>query len=166
MVKEFRYYGYTLDELQKLPLEEFIRLVPSRQRRTLKRGFTPEQKVLLEKVKVAKAAAEKGEKKMIKTHCRDMVILPEMVGITIHVHNGKEFVPVTIEPPMIGHYLGEFAITMKKVVHGAPGVGASRASQYVPLKATVPIMPPLFMVLFLMGLIVYNFAKKRLKIQL
>lgn len=134
MVKEFRYYGYTLDELQRMPLEKFIRLVPSRQRRSLKRGFTPEQKILLENIRAAKAVMEKGEKRVIETHCRDMVILPEMVGMAIHVHNGKEFVPITVEPQMIGHYLGEFATTMKKVTHGTPGVGASKASQYVPLK--------------------------------
>ncbi|MEM2576477.1 MAG: ribosomal protein S19 family protein, partial [Candidatus Bathyarchaeia archaeon] len=44
------------------------------------------------------------------------------------------FVPVEIKPEMIGHYLGEFAITNKRVVHGAPGIGASRSSMYVPLK--------------------------------
>ncbi|MEM3151636.1 MAG: ribosomal protein S19 family protein, partial [Candidatus Bathyarchaeia archaeon] len=76
----------------------------------------------------------KENSKPIKTHCRDMIILPEMVGLTILVHNGKEFVPVEIKPEMIGHYLGEFAITNKRVVHGAPGIGASRSSMYVPLK--------------------------------
>jgi len=76
----------------------------------------------------------KGQTITIKTHARDMVVLPEMVGLTIHVHNGKEFVPVKIEPEMIGHYLGEFAITNKPVKHGTPGIGASRSSMYVPLK--------------------------------
>ncbi len=72
--------------------------------------------------------------KPIKTHCRDMVILPEMVGLTLLVHNGKEFASVEVKPEMIGHYLGEFAITNKKVLHGTPGIGASRSSMYVPLK--------------------------------
>lgn len=160
MVKEFRYRGYTLDELQKMPLEKFMLLIPSRQRRTLKRGFTPAQKVLLESVRAAKVAMERGEKMIVKTHCRDMVVLPEMIGMTIHVHNGKEFIPVTIEPQMLGHYLGEFAITMKKVVHSAPGVGASRASMYVPLKMLVPIMPPIPMLIFFTVLIVYKLMKK------
>jgi len=57
-----------------------------------------------------------------------------MVGITINVHNGKDFTPITMKPEMIGHYLGEYAITNKRVQHGAPGVGASRSSLYVPLK--------------------------------
>lgn len=72
--------------------------------------------------------------KPIKTHCRDMVILPEMVGLNLLVHSGKEFTAVDVKPEMIGHYLGEFVITNKKVVHGTPGIGASRSSMYVPLK--------------------------------
>jgi small subunit ribosomal protein S19 len=74
------------------------------------------------------------EAKPIKTHCRDMVIIPEMVGLNLLVHSGKEFTSVEIKPEMIGHYLGEFIITNKKVVHGTPGIGASRSSMYVPLK--------------------------------
>ncbi len=75
-----------------------------------------------------------GKKVVVKTHVRDMVILPEMVGVTVLVHNGKEFIPVEIKPEMIGHYLGEFAISNKPVKHGTPGIGASRSSMYVPLK--------------------------------
>jgi small subunit ribosomal protein S19 len=63
-----------------------------------------------------------------------MIILPEMIGLTVGVHNGKDFVQVEIKPEMIGHYLGEFAITNKPVRHGTPGIGASRSSMYVPLK--------------------------------
>lgn len=74
------------------------------------------------------------DSKPIRTHCRDMVILPEMVGLTLLIHSGKEFTSVEIKPDMIGHYLGEFVITNKKVVHGTPGIGASRSSMYVPLK--------------------------------
>ncbi len=134
MPKEFRYKGYTLEELQKMPMDEFIKLLPARQRRSLLRGLTEAQRILLEKVRKAKKALQEGKKIVIKTHVRDMIILPEMVGLTIHVYNGKEFVPVEIKPEMIGHYLGEFAITCKPVKHGAPGVGASRSSMYIPLK--------------------------------
>jgi len=82
----------------------------------------------------ASRRAKAKEVKPIKTHCRDMVILPEMVGLTLLVHSGKEFAPVEVKPEMIGHYLGEFIITNKKVIHGTPGIGASRSSMYVPLK--------------------------------
>ncbi|MDI3474883.1 MAG: small subunit ribosomal protein [Thermococcaceae archaeon] len=129
--KEFRYRGHTLEELLNMSLEEFAKLLPSRQRRSLKRGLSPEQKKLLRKIRLAK----KGKyKKPIRTHSRDMVILPEMVGMTIHVHNGKEFVPVQIREEMIGHYLGEFAMTRKVVQHGSPGVGATRSSMFVAVK--------------------------------
>ena len=115
-------------------MDEFINLLPSRQRRSLHRGLTPEQRILLEKIRKAKEALRKGSSKVVKTHVRDIIILPEMVGTAIHVHNGKDFVSVEIKPEMIGHYLGEFAVTNKPVKHGTPGIGASRSSMYVPLK--------------------------------
>jgi small subunit ribosomal protein S19 len=115
-------------------MDEFINLLPSRQRRSLHRGLTPEQRILLEKIRKARESLRKGSNKVVKTHVRDIIILPEMVDITILVHNGKDFVSVEIKPEMIGHFLGEFAITNKPVKHGTPGIGASRSSMYVPLK--------------------------------
>lgn len=76
----------------------------------------------------------KGKDVVVRTHCRDMVILPEMIDLTIAVHNGKDFVRVKIIPQMIGHVLGEFATTNKRVNHGSPGIGATKSSAYVPLK--------------------------------
>jgi small subunit ribosomal protein S19 len=128
------YRGYTFEQLQSMSMDEFINLLPSRQRRSLHRGLTPEQRTLLEKTRKAKDAMRKGSNMIVKTHVRNMIILPEMVGLTILVHNGKEFVSVEIKPEMIGHYLGEFAITNRPVKHGTPGIGASRSSMYVPLK--------------------------------
>jgi small subunit ribosomal protein S19 len=132
MPREFRYRGYTLEQLQSISMDEVIRLLNARSRRSLLRGLSYEQRKLLEKIRMVRELGNNGEP--IKTHARDMVILPEMVGVTIHVHNGKEFVPVEIKPEMIGHYLGEFAITNKPVKHGTPGIGATRSSMYVPLK--------------------------------
>jgi len=135
MPKEFRYRGYTLNDLQAMSMDEFIRLVPSRQRRSLQRGLSQEQRKLLETIRKAREAQEPTPKAMvIKTHARDMIILPEMVGATLLVHNGKEFTSLEIKPEMIGHLIGEFAITNKPVKHGVPGIGASRSSMYVPLK--------------------------------
>jgi len=134
MPREFSYRGYTSTQLQQMSMDEFIRLLPSRQRRSLLKGLTNGQRILLEEIKEAKKVAEKGKKIVVKTHCRDMIILPEMIGLTLLVHNGKEFSSVEIKPEMIGHYLGEFASSIKKVVHGTPGIGASRSSMYVPLK--------------------------------
>ena len=134
MPKDFMYRGYDLNSLQSMSMDEFINLLPSRQRRSLQRGLTPEQRILLEKMRKAQETIKNGGDATIKTHVRDMVILPEMVGAKIGVHNGKEFVTVEIKPEMIGHYLGEFAVTNKPVRHGTPGIGASRSSMYVPLK--------------------------------
>jgi small subunit ribosomal protein S19 len=134
MPKEFMYRGHKLDSLLGMSMDEFINLLPSRQRRSLLRGLTPEQRILLEKIREAQEDAKKGKEVTIKTHVRDLIILPEMVGVKILVHNGKEFLPVEIKPEMIGHFLGEFAITNKPVRHGTPGIGASRSSMYVPLK--------------------------------
>ncbi len=124
--KEFTYKGKTLDELKDMDLKEFIELLPSRKRRSIKRGLTEQQKILLKNIR--------AKKKNIETHCRDMIILPEMIGILIKVHNGKQFVPVKIENEMLGHCLGEFAITRKKLEHSAPGVGATRSSASISVK--------------------------------
>lgn len=134
MPREFMYRGLTLNQLQGMSMDEFIDLLPSRQRRSLHRGLQPEQRILLEKIREAREELRRGSNPTIKTHVRNMIVLPEMVGLTIQVHNGKEFVQVEIKPEMIGHYLGEFSITNKPVRHGTPGIGASRSSMYVPLK--------------------------------
>jgi len=134
MPREFTYHGYNLEQLQVMSMDDFIRILPSRLRRSLQRGLTGEQRTLLENIRKAKQAQEEGQKTVVKTHARDMVILPEMIDTIILVHNGKQFSSVEISPEMLGHYLGEFAITNKPVKHGSPGIGASRSSMYVPLK--------------------------------
>ena len=134
MPKEFLFRGYNLEQLQETSMDDFIKLLPSRQRRSMLRGLTDDQKKLLEEIRQFRRGSGKEKKSQMKTQCRDMIILPEMVGLTIHVHNGKEFAQVDITTQMIGHYLGEFASPIKKVSHGTPGIGASRSSMYVPLK--------------------------------
>jgi small subunit ribosomal protein S19 len=135
LVREFKFKGYTPEQLQSLSIENLLPLLNSRQRRSLDKRVSTymndDKRKLREKVKLARDGKLKGN---IRTHARDMIILPDMVGLAIHVHNGKEFAQVAIKPEMIGHYLGEYAITNKRVQHGAPGVGASRSSLYVPLK--------------------------------
>lgn len=131
MVKKFAYRGVPLEELENTSLEKLFQLFTARQRRSLTRGITDGKRKLIEEIKAAKAGKVTTP---IKTHVRDLIILPYMVGITVNVYSGKDFVPVTISSEMIGHYLGEYVITNKRVQHGAPGVGASRSSLYVPLK--------------------------------
>ncbi len=123
---EFTYRGKSMEEVKKLNLDEFAQLVPARQRRTIQRGFSEEHKKLIHKVKI--------KDPNIRTHLRDMVVLPEMIGMKISIHSGKEFTPIEIMPEMLGHYFGEFVMTRKKVSHGAAGVGATRSSKFIPLK--------------------------------
>ncbi|MHC1585379.1 MAG: 30S ribosomal protein S19 [Candidatus Syntropharchaeia archaeon] len=123
--KEFEYRGYTISELKKMKIDEFSMLLPARQRRKLRRGLSEQHRKLLQRLR---------SKDVAKTHLRDMIVLPEMVGKKIGIYNGKTFEYVEIKPEMIGHYLGEFALTRKKVVHGAAGIGATRSSKFIPLK--------------------------------
>ncbi|WP_226007819.1 30S ribosomal protein S19 [Natrinema salinisoli] len=129
---EFTYRGYTLEELQEMELDEVVELLPARQRRSIERGLS------VEKEKLREEASEKGEEETandpIRTHLRDMPILPEFVGKTFEVYNGQAFERVRVEPEMIGHYLGEFQLTRTSVEHGQAGIGATRSSKFVPLK--------------------------------
>jgi small subunit ribosomal protein S19 len=120
MAKEFVFRGKKLDEIKKMDIQQFMQLVNSRERRKLKRGFTEQEKIFLENLRA-------GEKDP-KTQCRDIIVLPEMLGRLIKIYNGKEYLPVAIEPEMLGHRLGEFAQTRRKVAHSAPGIGATRSS--------------------------------------
>ncbi len=126
-MKEFSYRGYSLEELQRMSWNEFAELLPARARRTLKRGWDEERMKAVRKI-------INSDGKVVRTHRRDLIILPQFVGKRVAVHNGKEFVEVEIKPEMIGHYLGEFALTRKEVKHSGPGVGATRSSKFVPLK--------------------------------
>jgi len=123
--EEFTYRGHTLEELKEMERNEFAELLNARGRRKLNRGLDRKEKKILEDLE------EKGQ---IQTHERSMIVLPEMVGKTIEIYNGQDFVPIEIEAEMIGHYLGELAKTRHEVSHSAPGLGATRSSQHVPLK--------------------------------
>ena len=131
MVRVFTYRGISQKELEELPLDKLLKLFPARIRRSLTRGINDNKRKLIGEIKAAK---EGKLKTPINTHLRDLIILPYMIGTTVNVFSGKEFVPVTITSEMVSHYLGEYVITNKRVSHGAPGVGASRSSLYVPLK--------------------------------
>jgi len=131
LVKQFTYRGLSQSELENLSLDKLFGLLTARARRSLTRGINDNKRKLIEEMKSAKSGELKNK---INTHLRDVLILPSMVGVTLNVYSGKEFTPVTITTEMVGHYLGEYVITNKRVSHGAPGVGASRSSLYVPLK--------------------------------
>lgn len=135
MTKAFKWRGIGLDELKRLSLEEFMKLADARVRRSLKRGLTEEQRKLLQKIR-------KNPEKFHKTHLRDMIILPEMVGSKIGIYVGgskagdasAKWKSIKVEPEMIGRRLGEFAIPVKRVQHSAPGIGASKGSKHIASK--------------------------------
>ncbi|MBU1245584.1 MAG: 30S ribosomal protein S19 [Nanoarchaeota archaeon] len=131
MAKEFKFKGKTLEEIKQMPLSEFAKLISSRERRKLLRGFTDAEKRLLLKVKEFK---EGKRKKNIKTHCRDMIVIPGMIDLMIYVHSGKVFMPIQIIPEMLGHRLGEYVPSRQKVSHSAPGIGATRSSAFASVK--------------------------------
>ncbi len=125
--KIFTFRGKTIEELKEMSVESFMDLAKSRARRHTKRGFTDLEKKLISDVK-------SNPGKYIKTHARDMVVIPSFVGEKIGIYNGKEFVSVDIKPEMIGHRLGEFSQTRKVTKHTGVGSGATRSTKFVPLK--------------------------------
>ncbi|MGC8584829.1 MAG: 30S ribosomal protein S19 [Thermoplasmata archaeon] len=125
--KEFKYRGYSLEELKNMKLEDLIKIFNARARRSLSREMNSEQLKLFKKLM-------DPEIHIVKTHVRDIVILPYFVGKRVQLYNGKEYQEFEIKPEMIGHFLGEFVLTRREVRHSAPGVGATRSSKYVPLK--------------------------------
>lgn len=121
--KDKRFCGLTLEELKTLSLKDSLKYIPARSRRSVLRHPEVVERFI-------KSAEEKmSRKRKIKTHLRDIVIVPKMVGMEIGVYNGKTFEDVKIEMEMIGHRLGEFALTRQKVNHSAAGIGATRGSK-------------------------------------
>ena len=143
--KEFTYRGLSVEELKALPMFapdddpdalSVEAIMPARARRSMSRGYAAgienggsniEEERFINRLR-------ENPGKSIKTHCRSLYILPEMVGRTIGVHDGREFKMVDILPEMIGHALGEYASTRRSVTHTGPGVGATRSSKHVALK--------------------------------
>ncbi|MCL1978854.1 MAG: 30S ribosomal protein S19 [Methanomassiliicoccaceae archaeon] len=124
--KEFLYRGFTMDELLAMSFDEILGILPSRARRTYLRGLNYEQQLLFDKLKVAEEP--------VRTHRRDLPIIPQFVGKKVSIYNGKEFKEFEIKPEMIGCFIGEFVLTRKPPVHSGPGVGATRSSKFMPLK--------------------------------
>ncbi len=136
MPREFKFRGLDIEQIKAMSTDDFSRLIASRERRHLKRGLTEQEKKFLENIK-------KQPDKFHKTHLRDMVILPQMLGVKIGVYvggakaeegqqakEGAKWTSLVIAPEMLGHRLGEFSIPTKHVKHSAPGLGATRGSKF------------------------------------
>ena len=121
--KAFTYRGKTIEELKELDIREFAKLLPSRKRRSVLRGFQEIEKF----VNLCEEKIQR--KKNIKTHLREIIVVPGMVVMKLSIYNGKEFVHIEVIGEMLGHRLGEFSLTRGKVSHGTAGVGATRGSK-------------------------------------
>ncbi|KAF4526629.1 hypothetical protein B566_EDAN015399 [Ephemera danica] len=133
--RKYTYRGVDLDQLLDMPPEQLMELMHCRARRRFSRGLKRKPMALVKKLRKAKKEAPMNEKpEVVKTHLRNMIVVPEMVGSIVGVYNGKTFNQVEIKPEMIGHYLGEFSVTYKPVKHGRPGIGATHSSRFIPLK--------------------------------
>jgi len=120
---DFKFRGHTLEELQKMSLEDFAKIAGSRAKRNLLRNQSDPFYQRIEK--------DIKTNKKIRTHKRDMIVIPKMIGKTIYVYSGKEFLPVEVTEDMLGHYLGEFVMTRKRIRHGKAGIGATKSSTAV-----------------------------------
>jgi len=119
----FKYRGKTIEELKLLEVREFAKLLTSRSRRTVLRNF---QKI---ETFLSRSKKKIANGKPVKTHQREIVVVPQMVGMKMQIYNGREFVPIEVVGEMLGHMLGEFAITRVKPKHEKKGVGATKGSK-------------------------------------
>jgi small subunit ribosomal protein S19 len=126
--REFTFRGLSLPQLQAMSLEEFAKVASSRARRSIRRGFNTETSLFFERMQSTPVG------KVVRTHCRDALVLPAHVGRHVAIHNGKEFKEIEVRPEMVGHYYGEFSLTRRFEKHSGPGVGATRSSKFMPLK--------------------------------
>ncbi|MBU2104887.1 MAG: ribosomal protein S19 family protein [Nanoarchaeota archaeon] len=122
--KQFTYRGKAIEELKKLDVREFAKLVKSKERRMILRNFQKiEDFINRSKVKLER-------NKPIRTHQRDLIIVPEMVGWKIFIHSGNKFAPIVVMNEMLGHKFGEFAPTRGRIKHSKAGVGATKGSKH------------------------------------
>ncbi|SYW73834.1 probable 40S ribosomal protein S15 [Ustilago bromivora] len=132
--RKFTYRGVELDSLLDMSNEDFMSLVHARARRKFQRGLKRKPMGLIKRLRKAKAECEPNEKPAtVKTHLRDMIIVPEMIGSMIGIYTGRFFVNTEIKPEMVGHYLGEFAMTYIPTRHGAKGKGAT-VDRFLPIR--------------------------------
>lgn len=109
--KEFKYRGKTIEELQALDVREFAEYLPARKRRTVLRNFQAHEDF------ITNVKSKNQKRKPTKTHIRDLVVVPALVGMKIQIYNGNKFVPIEISGEMLGCKLGEFAPTRARIVH-------------------------------------------------
>ncbi|KAI5172653.1 small subunit ribosomal protein S15e [Nematocida sp. LUAm3] len=134
--RTFSYRGIDFEQLVEMPIQEFGKLLNAKGRRRLSRGFSQREIEFLVECEKSKVEAEQTNEKprCIPTHCRQMIIFPQLVGCVIGVYNGKEYISFEVKPEMVGFRLASFSSPQKMVSHGKPGIGATSSSKFVPLK--------------------------------
>ena len=121
--KQFTFRGKTIEELKKLDVREFSKYLNSKTKRFVLRQFQEIEKF------VKRANKKAAKNKPIKTHKRDIIIVPGLIGMKINVYNGKSFVPIIVTGEMLGHKFGEFALTRARIKHGKAGAGATKGTR-------------------------------------
>ncbi|MEW5307354.1 MAG: hypothetical protein WDW38_001260 [Sanguina aurantia] len=132
--RKFTYRGVDLDQLLDMKNDDLIELFHARVRRRFQRGLKRKPLALIKKLRKAKKESDGDKPEPVRTHLRNMIIVPEMIGSVVGVYNGKTFNQVEIKPEMVGHYLAEFSISYKPTKHGRAGIGATHSSRFIPLK--------------------------------
>lgn len=121
--KQFTFRGKTIEELKTLDVREFSKFLASRERRFVLRQFNDIENF------INRANKKIARNKQIRTHKRDLIIVPEMVGMKLQIYNGKTFMPIDVTGEMLGHKFGEFAPTRGKIKHGKAGIGATKGTK-------------------------------------
>ena len=127
-----KYRGKMADELSKMSVADSLPMLTSRARRALSRVASNKSIKVKKFMKMVAGMEDKA--KVIRTQVREAVIVPEWLGRTFAVHNGKEWKNVHVSVDKLGYRLGDFAHTTGRVLHSGPGVGATRGSKFIPLK--------------------------------
>jgi len=127
-IKEYKYRGFALEELKKMDEKQLRAVMPSHVRRKMDRGIKHDKKIMNAVDALKEGAIQRVP---VKTHRRDILITPNMVGLKMAIYNGKTFGNLEIQPEMIGFHVGEFVETKKRPVHSKAGVGATKSSKNV-----------------------------------
>jgi len=121
--KQNTFRGKTIDELKSMEIREFAKYLTSRQKKYLLRQFQEVEDFL------NRSQKKLAKNKPIRTHQRDLVVVPGMIGMRIQIHNGRAFTPVDVTWGMLGHKFGEFSPTRGRIKHGKAGLGATKGSK-------------------------------------
>eukprot|EP00477_Mikrocytos_mackini_P000349 GAHX01000371.1.p1 GENE.GAHX01000371.1~~GAHX01000371.1.p1 ORF type:complete len:147 (+),score=27.74 GAHX01000371.1:41-481(+) len=134
-LRKLSYRGVGEEELKVMKNADFIQYLPATRRRRFKKGISEDYKKVIQKAKKRKeeAVGTNAPPKLIKTHCRDAIVLPSMLGCTFGVYNGRDFIEFEADIPKLGCHFGWFSPTRKPVHHGK-GDSKEKEIYWIPYK--------------------------------